>query len=236
MAELNDVWILPVSFLGGLLPVLVWLWFWNKEDAARPEPTMVILIAFLAGMACVPAVLPLQKLALEYFALQSVGLIVAWATAEEIMKYAAAGAFVLWRKAVNEPIDVVIYMITVALGFAALENTLFLMNPIGDKDFVQSILTGDLRFLGATLLHTLASAAIGVTLALAYYKKFWVKQLYGLLGLILAISLHSIFNFLIIHLPDESKQIAFFFVWAGIICLIFVFESIKGMGRTAVRK
>lgn len=236
MAELNEVWILPLSFIGGLLPVLVWLWFWHREDAARPEPTLVILIAFLAGMVCVPAVLPIQKWFLQFFPLQSFELIVAWATAEEVIKLGAAVFFVLWRKAVNEPIDVVVYMITVALGFAALENTLFLMNPITNGDVIQSILTGDLRFLGATLLHTLASATIGVTLALAYYRSIWTKVALGVVGLILAISLHSAFNFLIIHLPEESKQIAFLGVWTGIICLIFVFESVKKMGRTAIRR
>jgi RsiW-degrading membrane proteinase PrsW (M82 family) len=236
MAELSEAWILPISFLGGIVPVLVWLWFWHREDSARPEPTLVILIAFLAGMASVPAVLPIQKWALQYFALHSPILILVWATAEEIIKYAAAGLFILWRKTVNEPIDVVVYMITVALGFAALENTLFLMNPIGDGNVIESIITGDLRFLGATLLHTLASATIGITLALAYYKSFWAKQLYGFVGLILAILLHTAFNLLIIHLPDESKQVAFFVVWSGIICLIFVFEKIKGMGRTAIRR
>jgi len=50
-------------------------------------------------------------------------LVVLWAVAEESLKFIFAYLFVLRNKAVNEPVDVVIYMITVALGFAALENT-----------------------------------------------------------------------------------------------------------------
>ena len=70
----------------------------------------------------------------------------------------------------DEPIDAVIYMITVALGFSALENALFLSNLISTSSFAQSIITGNSRFLGATLLHVASSAAVGVMIGLSYYK------------------------------------------------------------------
>jgi RsiW-degrading membrane proteinase PrsW (M82 family) len=51
----------PVFFyglLGGLLPALLWLWFFLKEDSKRPEPKWLILAAFLAGMLAVILALP----------------------------------------------------------------------------------------------------------------------------------------------------------------------------------
>ena len=55
-----------------------------------------------------------------------------WVIIEEVLKYSAALMVVLWHKAVDEPIDVIIYMITIALGFSALENALFIFNPLRD--------------------------------------------------------------------------------------------------------
>ena len=51
------------ALLGGVLPALLWLWFWLKEDKKRPEPRGLILLAFIAGMLTVPVVLPFEKLA-----------------------------------------------------------------------------------------------------------------------------------------------------------------------------
>ena len=74
-------------------------------------------------MLVVAAVLPLQKFAMERFSGNE--LIFVWVIIEEILKYTAALIVVFWHKAVDEPIDTIIYMITIALGFSALENTLF---------------------------------------------------------------------------------------------------------------
>src|SRR6266403_362128 len=92
---------LGYSFLGGILPALVWLYFLLKEDARCPEPRHMILLAMLAGMIAVPLVLPLEHLAITSLPSTepSPGLyvIIAWATIEETAKYALAAVLVLWR-------------------------------------------------------------------------------------------------------------------------------------------
>lgn len=213
------------ALFGGILPALLWLWFWLKEDKKRPEPRGLIILTFIAGMIVVPMVLPFERFVDVNFTGTIV--IVLWAAIEEIFKYGAAYFAVLKRKEMDEPVDAVIYMITVALGFAALENTLFLLNPLIEGDFVNTIINGNLRFLGATLLHTLSSAAIGVMIALSFYRRKTLKKVYVFFGLILAIVLHTLFNFFI--MKESSSQILtiFFFVWIGIIILILLFEKIK---------
>lgn len=222
------------AILGGLLPALLWLWFWLKEDSKCPEPRSLILLAFVAGMIAVPLALPLEQYA-ETIAGGAMVLVL-WSVIEEILKYAAALIAVLWRKAVNEPIDPVIYMITVALGFAALENTLFLLSPLLEGDVVTGILTGNLRFLGATLLHTLSSAAIGIALALSFYKSATVKLIYAAGGVILAVLLHAVFNSFIMNSGGESILSIFFAVWIGIITVIFLFEKVKHIKKPAFVK
>jgi RsiW-degrading membrane proteinase PrsW (M82 family) len=213
------------ALIGGIVPALIWVWFWNREDAKNPEPKRMIIMAFVAGMVAVAAVIPLQKFALGLFSGTLVVLV--WAALEEIVKFVLAYITVLKNKETNEPIDPLIYMVTVALGFAAAENALFLVDPITNSGFVESILTGNFRFLGATLLHILSSSVIGVALGLAFYKNAAVRIWYGLAGLILAVVLHGAFNFFILRSDGSNLMRVFAFVWIGLVALLIAFEKVK---------
>ncbi|MCW9054371.1 MAG: PrsW family intramembrane metalloprotease [Candidatus Pacebacteria bacterium] len=212
------------AFLGGLLPALLWLWFWLRQDK-HPEPKRLIFLAFFMGMLSVPFVVPFERYAQGIFT--GTMMIASWAAIEELLKFGFAYFSVLRRKELNEPIDAVIYMISIALGFAALENTLFLVEPIADGDLVTSILTGNFRFLGATLLHVLSSATVGVFMALSFYRGKKVRSLFTIVGLILAILLHTLFNFFIINSNETNILLVFAFVWAGIVALMLMLEKIK---------
>jgi RsiW-degrading membrane proteinase PrsW (M82 family) len=228
MVEWNST-TFAIAFLAGVIPALFWLWFWLREDKVRPEPRSLIVTAFLAGMLVVAAVLPLQQYAMERF--KGNDLIFVWVIIEEILKYTAALVVVFWHKAVDEPIDTIIYMITIALGFSALENTLFIYNPLSSGDVVNSILTGHFRFLGATLLHVLASGTVGVFMAFAYYKSNTYRVVSATLGLCLAILLHALFNFFIMDASGNTVLGVFMFVWMGIIVLFLTFEKVKIIER-----
>ncbi|OGG51619.1 hypothetical protein A2704_02435 [Candidatus Kaiserbacteria bacterium RIFCSPHIGHO2_01_FULL_54_36b] len=225
------------ALAGGILPPLAWLWFWRREDSVHPEPRRLIALAFLAGMVAVAVVIPIEKFAKTYIETQELWILTAasattlifivWSALEEIIKYVMAKLTVLRRREDDEPIDPVIYMVTVALGFAAAENTLFLLSPLSGDTLLQTVLTGNLRFVGATLLHVLSSAVIGAAIGLSFYKKRSTKRLYTFVGVILAILLHSAFNFLILNTPEEHLLRTFGFVWIGLIALLAVLEYIK---------
>ena len=214
-----------IAFLSGLIPALFWLWFWLREDRAHPEPKMLIGTAFVAGMLIVPLVLPLQQFAMQRFVGDN--LIFVWVIIEEVLKYSAALIVILWNKAVDEPIDTILYMITIALGFAAVENSLFIFNPLTEGNYVDSFLTGNFRFLGSTLLHVLASGTVGIAMALSFYKRDSIKILSATLGLFIAIILHALFNFFIMDASGETVLGVFMFVWMGIIVLFLIFEKVK---------
>ncbi len=236
------------ALLGGIIPALLWLWFFLKEDSARPEPRWLILAAFLSGMLAVVLALPASMLGkcvaagtwpmhglltslpetLQFcMALPGPDPIFLWAAIEELLKYFVAVTIILWRKAVDEPIDAMIYLITVALGFAALETGLFLMDPLGRGDITGGILTGNLRFMGAALLHTLASAVVGFAIAITFYRSYIVQFFALCTGLILATVLHALFNHHIIASSGERTAVVFFSVWLGVIVLLLLFERAK---------
>lgn len=214
-----------IAFLSGLIPALFWVWFWLREDSKKPEPYFLIAIAFIAGMTVVPIALPLQRAAIEVYIGNN--LILVWVIIEELLKYAIALVLIFWNRDVDEPVDMVIYMIVVALGFAALENALFIYNPLIIGDYSNLVITGSFRFLGATLLHVLASSTIGICIALTYYKPKATQIFAGTVGLFIAIVLHAWFNFSIMRASGENILAVFLFVWMGIILLFFLFEKIK---------
>ncbi len=213
-----------IAFLGGLIPALFWLWFWLREDE-HPEPFILIALAFIGGMMVVPLALPLQKIAIESY--DNDTLIFVWVVIEETLKYAMALLMILWRRVVDEPIDVIIYMIAIALGFASLENSLFIFNPLTAGDFANSAITGSFRFLGSTLLHVLASGTVGAFVAFAFFKSTAQKLFFGTFGLFVAIVLHALFNFFIMDASGETILGVFLFVWMGIIVLFLIFEKVK---------
>jgi len=221
-----------IAFVSGLVPALFWLWFWLREDKEKPEPYLLIALAFIGGMMVVPLALPMQKLICVLYnngicQPATLNMVFMWVIIEETLKYSAALLMILWNKAVDEPIDVIIYMIVIALGFASLENALFIFNPLNAGDYLSSAHTGFFRFLGPTLLHVLASGTVGAMLAIAFYKKNSVKLLYGSIGLFIAIVLHALFNFFIMGASGETILGVFLFVWIGVIALFIIFEKVK---------
>lgn len=171
-----------------------------------------------------PALYIEQQLALY---LSGTTLLVGWAATEELLKFGAATVMALIWASYDEPLDAVIYMVTAALGFSAMENALFLLTPIANGDLLRSVVTGDLRFIGATLLHTLASATIGITLALSFWKGALARRSAALGGVILAIFLHTVFNFFILKGGGSSTFWVFLFIWCGIVGVLLMTEHIK---------
>ncbi len=232
------------SIIGGVLPALFWLWFWLREDRLHPEPRSLIITSFFVGMLAVVFALPAEKWICEQvFASGVLGcssmkapltreiflVIIGWAVIEETLKYGASYFGALRNRENDEPIDSLIYLITAALGFAALENTLFLTGIFSTGGLVDGLDLGVLRFVGATLLHVVSSGTLGFFLALGFYKRGSVKKIDAGLGLIAAIVLHTIFNLFILKSEGNSLYTftVFAFVWLAVILLLIGFEKVK---------
>lgn len=224
---------LGYAFLGGILPSLIWLYFLLKEDATHPEPKRLIALAFIAGMAAVPLALPFEQwscFALNPGArcvLPNHSTLIAWSVIEEVLKYAMAAIFILWRSAVDEAPDYVIYLLTVALGFAAAENMLYLLAPFAKGQIAAAVSTDHIRFLGSTLVHVVSSSAIGFALAFSHESSAFVREWAAALGLILAIALHTAFNTLIISPGASGTWAAFSLVWTVAVIFFAAFEVVK---------
>ncbi len=226
-----DIETIFYALLGGILPSLVWLAFWLREDYKHPEPRGLILRTFLFGMSAVILVLPFQKMVDAYLPGTTTATILLWVILEEIFKFSAAYIGGLKSVEDNEPIDPIIYMITAALGFVALENALFIFGPLIGEDITKSVITGNLRFIGASLLHVVSSGIIGVALAFSFYKPRRARFIFVFFALILAIIFHIGFNLAIIHWDNLGTMFAFGLVWTGVVALLVLFERAKRIAR-----
>lgn len=218
------------------MPALLWLFFWLREDSKRPEPKGRLAETFLAGMVAVLLVLPFQKGVATVYPVLGFMPFLLWAILEEVFKFGAAYFVALRSRDDDEPLDPVIYMITAALGFVALENALFIWNPLLEQNIPAALSTGGLRFLGASLLHVVASGAVGVALGLSFYfKSKGRKLMYAFVGLSLSIIFHVAFNLFILSNDGLGTIETFVFVWLCAGALLLAFERIKRIAPSETR-
>jgi protease PrsW len=221
-----------LALSGGILPALFWLWFWLREDRLHPEPRGLVILTFFGGMLAAIISLPVEQFIRAEFNPHSLTtlapvVLILWALTEEFLKFFFAYFFAVNRKTNHEPSNPLMYLITSALGFAALENTLFLLNPILAGNFIEAITTGSNRFIGATLLHTTTSAIIGLFLALYFYRSKRSQKIHAFFGLIIATLLHTLFNFFIIQ--GNNAFLVFATVWLAVVFLLLAFEKVERM-------
>jgi len=225
---IKDPKAIGIAILEGVVPSLLWLWFWLKEDREDPEPVGLLAFCFFIGMLLIFIVLPIQQF-VQSNVTSNEFRIICWASIEEIMKLLAVFIVLYKTTYIDKPIDWPIFLITVALGFAAFENILFLIKPLSLGQATVGLMTGQLRFLGSTLLHTVSSGMIGIALGLSFYLGKIKKKFYLFVGIILAIALHSGFNFFIMNNNGSDLFKVFAFLWVATIINLLLFEKLRRM-------
>jgi len=225
-----------LALIGGLVPALIWLFFWLREDDCKnqdvvahicePEPKPMLFLTFVTGMLMVPFALIIERSVYPYVA--GLYLIISWSFIEEALKLFGYWFVNAKSKFINEPSDPAIYMLTVALGFAAAENAFFLYQALSLGNTIDTVLGGQLlRFVGASLLHVGASGLIGICIGLAFFHSHRSKIIAGTIGLIGATILHAAFNYLVILSLQIDILRVFSFVWVLALGLIILFERVK---------
>lgn len=221
------------AILGGVLPPLIWLAFWTKEDD-HPEPRGLMTACFIGGAIAVFFAVGAEQIVANMFTDEKTKY-VAWAAIEEALKLIVVITIALPSRNNKEPISAMMYCITVALGFAALENTFFIMKQFSMGSGIWGGLnTGNMRFVGPTLVHTVSTALIGFSYGYLFYHNSFMKFIALLLGFCGAIALHAAFNISILNANSNDTIRSFAWVWFAVVILIVLFEEIKAV-REPVR-
>lgn|SRR3989338_416770 len=214
----------------GFLPSLFWLVFYLKKDW-HPEPKSMLTKTFFLGLALAPLAVGAQWLLSKFIvgadpltdiSTNSVFFFGA-ALVEEVVKYLAIRFIVLNNSAFDEPLDAMVYMITAALGFAAIENVLVLMQSIPDGASA-TIQIWLYRSMGATFLHALSSAVVGYFIALSWFYHHHSKKLIPL-GILAGTLVHFVFNSIVLNSMEQTSALlrssVFLLFTAFVISLLF---------------
>jgi RsiW-degrading membrane proteinase PrsW (M82 family) len=216
------------AFLAGILPSLLWLFFFTREDAGHKKPRGIIFGCFIGGAIAVVLAIFAEKIIADSVA-DLTARYTLWAAFEEIVKFIVAGSIIFYTSAHEDPVDAMVYCASVALGFAAIENTLFILGPLSSGSVAQALITTNMRFIGATLVHVVSSSLVGFFIGYVFYHKRWIKMLASLAGLAGAIALHATFNLSIINATSTDTLRAFGWIWGAVVILIILFEEVKAV-------
>jgi RsiW-degrading membrane proteinase PrsW (M82 family) len=178
-----------------LAPVLVILVYIYFRDKYEKEPIGMLLKGLIAGVLITIPIIIFERtfslLAENLTGLYSAAydsFIVA-ALTEESLKFLAV-YLLIWRsREFNERFDGIVYAVFVSLGFAAVENVLYV--------FDSGMQTGILRALTAVPAHALFGITMGFYLGLARFIPDQRKKLL-FKAFLYPIIIHGIYDFLIL--------------------------------------
>lgn len=207
----------------GLSPSLLWLVFWRHLVKRGREPMGLVLLCFLLGAASVFLATFLQQ-GFKDMVTDPTTRIAVWAGIEEILKFVVFYIVAYKSTYDDDALDPAMYLIAVALGFAALENIFYILKPGLSFNITASLLTGGLRFFGSTLLHAIASCFIGIVITLTPRAIRSVGIVVGIAG---AIFLHSTFNFFILKNDTASFLQIYGYLWIVAIISHVILEKFR---------
>jgi protease PrsW len=179
-----------------LIPCLIWLAFFYFQDWYQREPIWLIFVTFILGAASALVALVLNSggaavLLAVFGKTTTYKVLELWLVVgpiEELVKMSAVLVFAYRRKEFDEPSDGVIYAAAAALGFAALENVLYLANR-GEQIIL-------LRGTFANPGHALYAAIWGLALSKAKAAPNLASTRAGIiaLGWLIAAVVHAVYD------------------------------------------
>ena len=196
--------------LMGLAPGLFWLWYFRRKDDLEPEPRLMVLRVFLLGCASAFLVLFLRPM---YGGLvpdtagwyrEVVDAFVVTALFEELAKVAAFLAGAYFHSELDEPLDGIIYGIAAALGFASVENVVYLF-VMEDASVVV------LRAFTATLGHVAFTGSIGFFFGLAKFSPPTKRPFLMAAGLGIGILFHGAYD-VFLFIEGNTRFLSLLFV------------------------
>lgn len=192
--------------IASLAPVFIILFYIYFRDRYEREPLGLLLKSLVAGMVIVLPVIPVENVLSAV--MPSIGrvssaayhgFVVAGFT-EEVFKFTAVYLLVWRNPEFNEKFDGIVYAVFVSLGFAAVENVLYVVQG--------GVQTALIRAFTAVPAHALFGVTMGYYLGIAHmYKEIRRENL--IRAIFFPVLLHGLYDFILLV---ESGWLLLFFV------------------------
>jgi RsiW-degrading membrane proteinase PrsW (M82 family) len=225
------------SALAAIVPMSIYLVLIWKFDRYDREPFKLVLINYMWGALGAIVLALLGSLFFTFIAslfirdsvqLSRFGAIVVAPIVEEITK----GLFLLItiaNKKFDNITDGIVYGGAIGLGFGMTENFLYFVTY--GESVANWIMLVIVRSLFSAVMHCVSTATLGAFLGLAKFKTPAKKVVYAFIGLMIAMLIHSIWNFSLSY--ENIAPIGFLFMFVSIIIFLSTFSiSLRGERRT----
>jgi len=175
-------------------PVMVIIMYIYFKDKFEKEPILFLFKNFLLGaFASILITFILSTVATVVFTVtdyenifqQFIKAFVVVALVEEFSKYIIVKYYAQTNKEFNEPFDGIVYAVMVSMGFAALENVLYVLQ--------HGVETGITRAFTAVPAHATFAILMGYYMGKAKFSKN--RRILNLLGLLVATLFHGAYDF-----------------------------------------
>lgn len=198
-----------------LAPVLIIAFYIYNRDKYEKEPYSILFKALMIGILIVLPVFLIEKFLTMFFR-SAEGLSYAAYTAfvvagltEEAMKFLGFYFFFWKDRNFNEKFDGIVYAVYISLGFAAIENILYV--------FTGGAGVGIVRAFTAVPAHALFGIVMGYYFGLARFSESH-RRIYLTLAFFMAVIFHGLYDFLLM----SNSQIlltafipVFIYFWIG---------------------
>ena len=206
-----------------IAPAVALFLFFYLRDKYRKEPIGVLLVTFVLGAASlVPAVittLSLQKLTGWYSGTPNLfqaflGAMIIVGVVEEGAKFLVVRFYAYHRPEFDEPYDGIMYSVMAALGFATLENVMYV--------FSRGAGTGVMRALLAMPSHAFDGVLMGYFLGEAKFaRNERIGNWLSALGFGLAVVAHGMYDFIVFALDKRPAMLLSLLTMAVLFWVIF---------------
>lgn len=180
--------------VASVTPVVVIIFYINIKDKFEKEPLKLLLYNFLFG-AIVSILISTVLYIISENILPAADDFSVWqqflkaffivALIEEFSKYIIVRYYAQPKNDFNEPFDGIIYAVMVSMGFAAVENIMYV--------FEGGLATAFLRAFTAIPAHATFGVLMGYFMGKAKFSN--KKALWNLVGLLAAITFHGAYDF-----------------------------------------
>ncbi len=214
-----------------ILPVIVLAFFVYRKDKFEKEPLRMLLKAFLFGcLSVVPAIF-IEKILSSLFVMMGGlylpgvfrglynGFVVAGCT-EELCKLLLLSWAVWKSREFNEYFDGIVYATFVSLGFAGVENIMYVFSQSG---FETALMTGGVRAVLSVPGHFLFGVVMGYYFALAKFQPDQRRQ--NLVkAFVYPMLLHGTFDALLM-IPEAVGQDGG--LLTSVLFIVFIYFDVK---------
>jgi RsiW-degrading membrane proteinase PrsW (M82 family) len=189
-----------------LAPIAFWFVWIQRRDREHPEPAHLLLRCYLLGGLSTLLVLGARPVLEEWFADAHGRLSAArdafllTAPLEEVAKAFALLVAVRRHAHFDQFLDGMVYGAMVALGFATVENVVYVVHS-GEPQLAV------MRGFTATLMHVATTGLVGLGLALAWLRDAAprVPTVVSLVPCLIAVALHGVYDYGLALSDDRAR-------------------------------